>query len=112
APPRLRSRGTRNAGDGSLSPYTHDPPDRSPEQLQEYREQELAIRFGSPLFSKLQKRYWMLPQVQGKSLIFAIQNFHGSGALHFSDAALSNYLFGLSSHCHHESDGSLSRFPR
>jgi hypothetical protein len=86
-----------------IRPYTHDPPDRSPEELQEYRQQEAAIRLGSPLFSKLQKKYWMLPRALGKPRIFAIENFH-AGALHFSDSTLSNYLFGLSSQWYHDGD--------
>jgi hypothetical protein len=69
-----------------IIPYTHDAPTRSPEELQGYLEQEMAIRLGSPLFSKLQKKYWTLPQTQGKPLIFAIENFH-AGALHFGDTA-------------------------
>src|SRR5260370_32081337 len=71
-----------------IQPYTHDPPDRSPEELQE---QEMAIRLGSPLFSKFQKKYWALPRALGKPLIFAIENFH-PGALHSADSTLSNYL--------------------
>jgi hypothetical protein len=89
-----------------IQPYTNDPPDRSPEELQEYREHEAVIRLGSPLFSKLQKKYWALPRALGKPLIFAIENFH-AGALHFSDSTLSNYLFGLSSHSYHDADGKL-----
>jgi hypothetical protein len=86
-----------------VQPYTHDPPDRSPEELQE---QEMAIRLGSPLFSKLQKKYWALPRALGKPLIFAIENFH-PGALHSADSSLSNYLFGLSSYSYHDADGKL-----
>jgi hypothetical protein len=89
-----------------IQPYTNDPPDRSSEELEEYRQQEAAIRLGSPLFSKLQKKYWMLPRASGKPLIFAIENFH-PGALHFSDSTLSNYLFGLSSHSYHDAHGKL-----
>jgi hypothetical protein len=89
-----------------VRPYTHDAPTSTPEELQDYVEQEMAVRLGSPLFSKLQKRYWTLPQAQGWPLIFAIENFH-DGALHFSDAVLSRYLFGLSSHWYHDVDGKL-----
>jgi hypothetical protein len=93
------------ANDG-VRPYTHDAPISTPEDLQEYLEQEMAVRLGSPLFSKLQKKYWTLPQAQGWPIIFAIENFH-AGALHFSDAILSCYLFGLSSHWYHDADGKL-----
>jgi hypothetical protein len=89
-----------------IQPYTHDAPTHSPEELQEYLEREMAIRLGSPLYSKLHKKYWTLPQAQGKPLIFAIENFH-AGALHFADSTLSNYLYGLSSHWYHDADGKL-----
>lgn len=55
---------------------------------------EVAIKFGSPLFSKLRKRYWELPHVRGLPLVIAIQNFH-HGGLSLSSTALSQYLFGL-----------------
>ena len=35
-----------------------------------------AIRYGSALYSKLQKEYWELPHVSGKPLLIAIQDFH------------------------------------
>src|SRR5260370_38544040 len=66
----------------------------------------MAIRLGSPLVSKLQKRYWTLPQAQGKPLIFAIENLH-AGALHFGDTTLRNYLFGLSALWYHDASGKL-----
>lgn len=37
---------------------------------------EMPIRFGSPLFSKLNKRYWLLDHLRGKPLILAIADFH------------------------------------
>jgi hypothetical protein len=89
-----------------ITPYTHDPPIWSPEELQEYTQQDMAIRLGSPLFSKLQKKYWTLPQAKGKPLIFAIENFY-PGALHLADSTLSRYLFGLASHSHYDADGKL-----
>jgi len=51
-----------------IRPYTHDAPTSTPEELQEYREQEMVIRLGSSLFSKLQKKYWNLPQAQAGHL--------------------------------------------
>ncbi len=89
-----------------IIPYTHDAPTSTPQELQEYLQQEMAIRLGSPLYSKLKKKYWDLPQAKGKPLIFAIQNFH-AGALHFAESTLTNYLFGLASHWYHDADGRL-----
>jgi hypothetical protein len=86
--------------------YAHDAPTSTPQELEQYLEQEMAIRLGSPLFSKLQKKYWTLPQSQGKPLIFAVQNFH-PGALHFAEAILTKYLFGLASYWYHDPEGKL-----
>lgn len=55
----------------------------------------IAIRLGSALYSKQQKRYHDLPHVIGKPLIFAIEPFHDEGALFHADGPLLRYLFGL-----------------
>jgi len=64
------------------------------ERLQ-YESQELAIRFGSPLYSKLQKKYWELDHCKGMPLVLAIQAFHHEEAIFYSDNALTQYLYGL-----------------
>lgn len=61
----------------------------------EYEKHELAIRFGSPLFSKLQKLYWELDHCRGLPFVLAIQAFHDEHALTFSENALTRYLYGL-----------------
>ncbi len=65
------------------------------EKLRERIENELPIRFGSPLFSKLQMRYWDLPQCRGIPLVFAIEAFHQDGPVFPSSNALGDYLYGL-----------------
>jgi len=65
-------------------------------ELLEYQRHELGIRFGSPLFSKLKKRYWELPHCQGIPLVFAIEAFHDEDALELTDVALCQFLYGLS----------------
>jgi hypothetical protein len=67
----------------------------SPSELEEYRKNELPIRFGSPLFSKLNKRYWELDHCKNIPLVIAIQAFHDEEALTFADSALTSYLFGI-----------------
>jgi hypothetical protein len=77
---------------------THSDPYDTGEQEEDIREKqanELPIRFGSPLFSKLKKRYWEQPHCHGIPLVFAIEAFHEPSALWFSDASLAQYLFGL-----------------
>jgi hypothetical protein len=64
-------------------------------QLMEYAEGELAIRFGSALYAKLKAEYWKEPHVAGRPLVIAIEAFHDQEAHHFSDAALTQYLYGL-----------------
>ncbi|MEP4196147.1 MAG: hypothetical protein ABJL99_11005 [Aliishimia sp.] len=66
----------------------------SAEEAMRYLKHEVAIKFGSPLYSKMQKKYWTLPHVTGKPFVIAIQNFH-SGSLHLSATSLSQYLFGI-----------------
>lgn len=55
---------------------------------------EMAIRFGSPLFTKLNKKYWELEHVTGRPLIIAIADFHEDFSMTWSANTLINYLFG------------------
>lgn len=55
---------------------------------------ELPIKLGSPLFSKLNKRYWELPHCKNTPLVIAIEDFHEEGSLQFTDSSLLQYLYG------------------
>lgn len=55
----------------------------------------LPIKFGSPLYSKLQKKYWEREHVQDKPLIFAIHDYHMPGSMTWSRVGLSEYLYGF-----------------
>lgn len=55
----------------------------------------MAIKWGSPLFSKLRKRYWEKEQIKGLPLVFAIHDFHDLGSMTWSLPALSDYLYGV-----------------
>jgi hypothetical protein len=93
---------------GKYQPYQPLPKaPRSREEAIAYLKNEVAIRFGSPLFSKLKKRYWNLPHVAGRPLIFAIQTFHADGALTLSSISLSQYLFGVDHDWHRDDGGNL-----
>jgi len=61
----------------------------------EYLRNELPIRFGSALQSKLQKRYWEQPHCAGLPFVVAIEAFHDEGSLHFSDTALMQFAYGI-----------------
>src|SRR5882724_4679194 len=42
-------------------------------ELREYQRNELPIRFGSPLFSKLQEKYWELEHCRDMPFVVAIE---------------------------------------
>lgn len=52
------------------------------------------MKFGSSLYSKLQKKYWEKDHVKGKPLVIAIHDFHMPGSMGWSRTALSEYLYG------------------
>ena len=64
------------------------------EEILELTDNYLPIKFGSSLYSKLQKKYWEKEHVRGKPLIIAIHDFHMSGSMGWSRTALSEYLYG------------------
>jgi hypothetical protein len=65
------------------------------------------IRLGSALYSKLQKRYWDLPHVAGKPLVFAIQDFPEPESLYHSSASLWQDLYGIRGSWYHDEVGRL-----
>ena len=66
-----------------------------PREFAHFRDQELPIRFGSPLFSKLQKRYWDIEHCRDQPFILAIEAFFDDESLTLSDSGLAQYLYGL-----------------
>lgn len=87
-------------------PEMREPP-RSREEAMRYLKHEVAIKFGSPLYSKLQREYWKLPHVAGLPFILAIETFHGPGSLLMSSTSLSQYLFGVDHSFRFDANGSL-----
>ena len=65
-----------------------------PEEYRHFLEHELPIKFGSPLFSKLQKKYWELEHCKDKPFVLALEAFFADDSLEFSDASLAQYLYG------------------
>lgn len=53
----------------------------------------MPIKFGSPLYSKLTKKYWKKEHVRGKPLVIAIHDYHQTGSMVWSRTALSEYLY-------------------
>ena len=70
-------------------------------------ENAMPIRFGSPLFTKLQKKYWELPQIKNCPLVFAIADFHDDQSMTWSSTALINYLYGVKHDFHYDNSGKL-----
>lgn len=91
--------------DGNPAPLP--PTDTTEDQLAYYGEY-LPIRYAGPLTAKLAKRYWTLPQVDGKPLVVAIQDFHAQMSMVCSGSALPTYLYGYVHHPSREADGSLT----
>jgi hypothetical protein len=74
----------------------------SAKQLRQKVDHELPIRFGSPLKSKLDKRYdgkpyWELEHCKDMPFVVAIEAFHETESLFFTSSALGNYLYGRKS---------------
>ncbi len=86
---------TANGPDPFLSAMAPGEP-RLPEgDLAAFLEHEMPIIFGSPLFSKLQKRYWTQPHVAGHPFILAIADFHSPASMRWSHTALPFLLYGF-----------------
>lgn len=79
----------------------------TPEETTVYLKQYIPIKFGSALFSKLRRRYWELPHVAGKPLLFAIQDFHAPQSMIRARTGLGIYLYGYDHEWHHDEEGQL-----
>ncbi|MEM7668750.1 MAG: hypothetical protein AAF317_06305, partial [Pseudomonadota bacterium] len=77
--------------DGQIVP---PPPIETEEQMSTYLQDYMPIKFGSPLFSKLQKKYWERPQIAEMPLVFAVADFSSPGSMVYTRSALERYLYG------------------
>lgn len=84
-------------------------PNKSPAEVDplEYQRHGHAIKLGSALYSKLQKQYWTLPQMERVPLILAIEDFHSPTALYHSSASLWQYLYGFVGSWYTDDEGML-----
>lgn len=78
-----------------------------PEELLKKTMDEMPIKFGSPLFSKLKKEYWKLDHVAGNPLVIAIADFHDNQSMTWSGTALINYLYGVRHEFSKDEEGNL-----
>lgn len=88
------------------------PPVETDEEKSAYLKQWMPIKFGGPLTAKLRKRYWTLPHVTGKPLLFAIQDFHAPQSMIRARTGLGIYLYGYDHGWHHDEQGRLIIEPR
>jgi hypothetical protein len=90
-----------------IKPYVPQPIQRDADELRTYMKNEVPIRLGSPMFSKLQKKYWELEHVRDRPFVLAIEDFHEGGSLAISSTPLAEYLYGLNHHWYHNNSGEL-----
>jgi hypothetical protein len=83
------------------------PEPATPEEITASLKQYVPIKFGGPLTAKLRRRYWELPHVAGKPLLFAIQDFHAPQSMTRARTGLSIYLYGYDHDWHHDAQGRL-----
>jgi len=95
---------------GGLSLESGPPEDPSERKL--YKQEYMPIKYGSALFSKLNRKYWELTHVVGKPIVFAIQDFHFPGSMKWSEPSLAPYLYGRSFTALHDPYGNLHIFSR
>jgi hypothetical protein len=74
---------------------------------QNYLNEYMPIKFGSALFSKLQRRYWELPHVSGSPIVLAIQDFHFPHSMAWSEPSLAPYLYGRRFNARQDTNGKL-----
>lgn len=54
----------------------------------------MPIKYGSPLYTKLKKKYWEKDHVSGHPLLIAIHDYHQKDSMMWSRPALETYLYG------------------
>lgn len=79
---------------GNVQQSIKGKPPPPPENLLEYNEQEIALKFGSPLASKVKKKYWDQPHVKGHPFAIAIADFHAPSSMVWTQVGLQTYLYG------------------
>ena len=80
---------------GTLSKHGKKISELAIEEMRDYQQHELPIRFGGPLFTKLQKRYWELAHCRDLPFVIAIEAFYDERALAMSSEGVSRFVYGL-----------------
>lgn len=95
------------SGGRGMRPYEPISPDRSDEEQAQFLRHQVAISVGSPLFTKLQNRYWEEPHVTNRPFVIALECFYEPGALSITAAPVTQYLFGFNQTWHYDDNGQL-----
>lgn len=77
------------------------------DSINEKHDHELPIKFGSPLFSKLKKKYWELEHCKNIPIVIAIEAFHENNSLVYSDHGIAQYIYGLKDTHRRDQQGKL-----
>lgn len=88
------------------------PPRKTENEFNQYLREYMPIKYGSALISKLAKKYWEKPNVLGKPLLFAIQDFSSPELRVPVSSSLENYLYGYNHDYKHDDGGRLIITPR
>lgn len=94
----------------SKLPNTDEEWETRKDRVKNKLENEMPLKFGSALFSKLQKKYWELEHVKNLPFIIAIADFHEFMSMTWSQSSLIEFLFGYK-YDHKIVDGKLEIFP-
>ena len=81
------------------------------EELNNIIKNYYPIKFGSALYSKLNKKYWEKPSCIGKPLIFAITDCLEPASGKDSRESLPCYLYGVEQEAREDNLGNISIFP-
>lgn len=68
---------------------------KTDEEMNELLSDYIPIKYGSPLFSKLSKKYWEKEHVADHPLVLAIHDFHQRDSMMWSRQGLETYLYGV-----------------
>lgn len=91
----------------SSTPFASEARVKTLEETRQENSNNMPLRFGSALFSKLKKEYWKLPHVNGNPLILAIADFHDDLSMTWSFPALIDMLYGFKHNFHYDNAGTL-----
>lgn len=92
----------------SQNGFDEDEPKNSEEML-DLLSNYIPIKYGSPLFSKLNKKYWEKKHVAGNPFAIAIHDFHQRNSMMWSRPGLEAYLYGVVRKNKINADGIIER---